>query len=208
MNCQIAGVDEAGRGSLAGPVAAAAVILDPIRPIHGLADSKLLSPSRRENLAAQIRQNALAWSVGLIWQERIDQINILAASLEAMAKAVSCLKTRPGKILIDGNQLVPVQTLIKYWKAADPFPKQECLVGGDRLNAAISAASIIAKTFRDRLMTALSRKWPQYDFARHKGYGTREHLAALRQFGSCPLHRQTFRGVKATPVQCELSCSK
>lgn len=193
----VAGIDEAGRGCLAGPVVAAAVILDSAHPVQGLADSKLLSASKREKLSSQIRRHALAWSVGLSWQGQIDRINILAATLEAMAKASATLKTLPAMLLIDGNQIIPARTMDKFWKSDDPAPKQKCIIDGDRLHPAISAASIIAKTFRDRLMLAFSRKWPQYHFEKHKGYGTKLHYACLREFGPCPLHRLSFRGVSA-----------
>lgn len=195
MASLIAGIDEAGRGCLAGPVAAAAVILNPARPIPGLADSKALSASKRMRLASQIRQNALAWGIGLVWQKRIDEANILLATFEAMAKAARALKIAPDKLLIDGNQTIPGKILSKCACDGQPLPAQECVIDGDQLEPAISAASIIAKTFRDSLMIAFARKWPVYHFEKHKGYGTKAHYAALREHGPCPLHRISFRGV-------------
>jgi len=180
---RIAGVDEAGRGPLAGPVVAAAVVLDPQRPISGLNDSKKLSATRREALAEQIRANALAVGIGIAAPELIDRINILQATLQAMQWAVAGLEPAAEEAIIDGNQLpcldIPARTL----------------VGGDGLHPAISAASIIAKTHRDALMAALDADYPGYGFARHKGYPTPAHLEALERLGPCPAHRQTFRPV-------------
>jgi len=178
-----AGVDEAGRGPLAGPVVAAAVILDPERPVEGLADSKQLSPARREFLAGQIQERALAWSVGRAEVEEIDRLNILNASLLAMARAVAGLPVPPSLVLVDGNR----------------SPKLECevraIVRGDASVAEISAASIIAKVMRDKEMNALDEVFPGYGFAVHKGYPTRQHLAALRQLGASIAHRRSFRPV-------------
>ena len=188
----VAGVDEAGRGCLAGPVAAAAVILDPRRPIAGLADSKSLSASKREALAAEIKAKALAWGLGLSWQRRIDEINILQATFEAMGKAARSLKIQPSLLLIDGPHRVPSPAL------GLPIP-QKAIVRGDQSEPCISAASILAKCFRDLLMSRLDRKWPAYGFARHKGYGVPAHLAALREHGPCPLHRMSFRRVRPGP---------
>lgn len=188
-----AGVDEAGRGSLAGPVAAAAVILDPKAPVLGLADSKKLSSGKREALSFLIKSQALAWGLGLVWQKRVDEANILQASFEAMAKAVSSMRIRPDLLLIDGPFRIPEPVMEAAGLKLMP---QKAIVRGDQSEPAVSAASIIAKCFRDRLMTALARKWPQYGFERHKGYGTREHLRALKERGPCPLHRLTFKGAR------------
>lgn len=196
----IAGVDEAGRGCLAGPVVAAAVILPENRPIDGLADSKALSERQREALAPVIRRTALAWGLGMVWPRRIEAVNILQATFEAMSRAVACLgrgRALPSRLLIDGNKTIPLPVLraaLRDWPDA-ALPRQTAIVGGDATQAAISAASILAKTQRDRLMLALDRRWPDYGFARHKGYGTAAHYAALHAHGPCPLHRLTFRGV-------------
>ena len=189
----IAGIDEAGRGCLAGPVVAAAVILNPARPIAGLADSKSLSPSKREKLSISIKNDALAWGLGLSWQKRIDEINILQASFEAMAKAVAVLKIRPNHLLIDGPFCIPAVHLAK--KACSSI-SQTAIIRGDQSEASISAASILAKCYRDQLMYVFSRKWPNYSFAQHKGYGTKAHLQALAKYGPCPLHRLSFRKVR------------
>lgn len=182
----IAGVDEAGRGPLAGPVTAAAVILHPDRPIDGLDDSKRLSAKRREALAPQIREFAHAWAVVHVQAPEIDTLNILQATLSAMQRAVCQLSCPPQRILIDGNR-VP---------EALPAPA-EAIVGGDGLHACISAASILAKTARDALMLAAEQDYPGYGFAQHKGYGTAAHLAALRQLGPSSLHRRSFAPVLA-----------
>lgn len=190
---RIAGIDEAGRGCLAGPVVAAAVILPEGASISGLADSKVLSPTRRDGLAAEIGTVALAWGIGVVWPPEIDRINILQATLKAMCHAAAVLKVRPQGLLIDGNQLVP-EPLFARW-GWSPLPRQKSVVDGDALVPVISAASIIAKTFRDMLMDKLDRRYPGYGFAKHKGYGSKEHFAALREHGPCPMHRKTFRGV-------------
>lgn len=184
----IAGIDEAGRGCLAGPVVASAVILGPAC-VQGLTDSKKLSPAKRSFLAAQIKNSALAWSIGISWPGEIDRINILQATLQAMAKAVKRLKIHPCHVLIDGNQQIPVNI------------SQQTIIGGDGSEPCISAASILAKTFRDRLMISLAHKYPGYDFARHKGYGTRDHLKSIRALGPSPIHRMTFRGVKPRKIE-------
>jgi ribonuclease HII len=180
---RVAGIDEAGRGPLAGPVVAAAVILDPTRPIAGLRDSKLLSPAQRERIAAEIRGRALAWAVGQSEVAEIDALNILRATLLAMRRAVDALQVSPLEALVDG----------------DRCPELGCparaIVKGDRDVAVIAAASILAKTARDALLIVLDREYPQYGFARHKGYGTPEHLAALGRYGPCPAHRQSFAPV-------------
>ena len=179
----IAGVDEAGRGPLAGPVCAAAVILDPARPIVGLRDSKLLSAARRECLAEEIRASALAWSVASADVAEIDSLNILQATLVAMRRAVEALAPAPTEALIDGNQVPRL-----------PCPAR-AIVKGDRDVAAISAASILAKTARDAVLRELHTLYPLYGFARNKGYGTPEHLAALARHGPCAAHRRSFAPV-------------
>jgi ribonuclease HII len=182
---RIAGVDEAGRGPLAGPLAVAAVILDPAQPIAGLDDSKKLSAIRREALYVQIVTHALAWSVVLVEVEEIDRINIFQATMAGMSRALRGLRVPAMEAWIDGNQL-PRDL---------PCPGR-AIVGGDALEPAISAASILAKVSRDRLMIALDATWPGYGFAAHKGYGTRLHLAALQRLGPCPQHRRSFAPVR------------
>lgn len=179
----VAGVDEAGRGPLAGPVVAAAVILDELHPIRGLADSKVLSPARRARLYDEIRAKALCCSVAEASVEEIDQLNILQATLLAMQRAVEGLRLKPAKVLVDGNRLPRLSMLA------------EAVVGGDAKVAAISAASILAKVTRDRWCEQFHADYPQYGFASHKGYGTAEHLAALRAHGACPAHRRSFAPV-------------
>jgi len=180
----VAGVDEVGRGPLAGPVVAAAVILDPARFIVGLADSKKLSEARREALAPIIREQALAWALGRAEVEEIDAINILQASLLAMRRAVLALSVAPEFALIDGNRCPDL-----------PCPA-EAVVKGDSRVAAISAASIIAKVARDHEMVALDAQYPGYGLAGHKGYPSRVHLAALQQLGVTPIHRRSFAPVR------------
>jgi ribonuclease HII len=179
----VAGVDEAGRGPLAGPVVAAAVILDDLHPIKGLADSKILSARRREQLFDEIRAKALCCCIAQASVEEIERLNILQATLLAMRRAVEGLRLKPALVLVDGNRL-PVLTM-----------RAEAIVKGDALVAAISAASILAKVHRDRWCAEVDAQYPQYGFARHKGYGTAEHLAALTAHGVCPQHRKTFRPV-------------
>ena len=186
----MAGVDEAGRGPLAGPVVAAAVVLDPRTPVHGLADSKKLTAKRRDELAGQIRTHALAWSVAWADPAEIDAINILAATMLAMRRAILGLALMPDRVLVDGNRLPD----LRFEKGT---LSGEAIVGGDDTVAAISAASIIAKTTRDRMMVALDKIHPCYEFARHKGYGTEIHRERLREFGPCCEHRQTFAPVRA-----------
>ncbi len=180
---RLAGVDEAGRGPLAGPVVAAAVILDVQKPIHGLADSKQLSARRREQLAAEIAERALCVGLAVIEAGEIDHINILQATLKAMCLAVAELSPQPTMVHIDGNQAPPLNLPLKT------------LIGGDRIDPAIGAASIVAKVHRDRLMQDWHKHFPEYGFDRHKGYPTPAHLAALKRFGPCPAHRQSFRPV-------------
>jgi ribonuclease HII len=179
----VAGVDEAGRGPRAGPVVAAAVILDDLQPIKGLADSKILSARRREQLFDEIRAKALCCCIAQASVEEIERLNILQATLLAMRRAVEGLRLKPALVLVDGNRL-PVLTM-----------RAEAIVKGDALVAAISAASILAKVHRDRWCAEVDVQYPQYGFARHKGYGTVQHLAALTAHGACPQHRKTFRPV-------------
>jgi ribonuclease HII len=184
-----AGVDEVGRGPLAGPVMAGAVILDPARPIAGLADSKTLSESAREQLAEEIKASALAWAIGRAEVEEIDQINILQASLLAMRRAVLALSPQAEYALIDGNRCPDL-----------PCPS-EAIIKGDQSVAAISAASIIAKVTRDREMVEMEAIYPGYAFASHKGYPTKVHLAALQELGLTPIHRRSFGPVKKLLVR-------
>jgi ribonuclease HII len=179
----IAGVDEAGRGPLAGPVVAAAVILDDLNPIAGLNDSKKLTALKREKLFDEIRAKALCCSIAQASVEEIDEINILQATLLAMRRAVEGLRLKPSKVLVDGNRLPVLDVLA------------EAIVRGDATVPAISAASILAKVTRDRWCATLDQQYPQYGFAGHKGYGTVEHLAALKAHGACPEHRKTFAPV-------------
>lgn len=180
----VAGVDEAGRGPLAGPVVAAAVILDERRPIRGLKDSKELTPLKRERLFDEIHAKALCLSIAQASVEEIDTLNILQATLLAMKRAIEGLRLRPAKVLIDGNQLPKIRI------------RAEAVVGGDALVKSISAASILAKVHRDRLCLDLHREHPLYGFHDHKGYSTPEHLAALKAHGACPHHRRTFAPVR------------
>jgi len=179
----VADVDEAGRGPLAGPVVAAAVVLDPDRRVRGLRDSKLLTPDAREELAVEIRTHAVAWAVGVGEVAEIDAINIFQASLLAMRRAVEALAVPPDVVWIDGQHCPPLA-----------YPAR-AIVDGDRSVAAIAAASILAKTARDALLVELDRNYPAYGFARHKGYSTPEHLAALAAHGPCPAHRRYFAHV-------------
>jgi len=186
----LAGVDEAGRGPLAGPVVAAAVILLPGADLPGVADSKTLSARQREGAFVSILEQAEAAGVGIVDRERIDRVNILEASLEAMAFALCGLRTRPDLILIDGNR-VPRGMPGKLAGVT-----LQALVGGDGTSLAVAAASIIAKCVRDSIMRGYDLDYPGYGFAAHKGYGTRAHLAALRSLGPCPIHRRSFAPVR------------
>jgi ribonuclease HII len=176
----VAGVDEAGRGPLAGPVVAAAVILDPEHPIAGLADSKKLSASRRARLEREIQAHALCWAVGRAEVEEIDRINILQASLLAMQRAVAALSVQPGRVLVDGNQCPRLPMAV------------EAVVKGDQTVAAISAASILAKEARDRELVELDTRYPGYGLAAHKGYPTKTHLEALQRLGVTEVHRRSY----------------
>lgn len=185
----IAGVDEVGRGPLAGPVVAAAVILDPGSPIEGLMDSKKLSEKRREELAQEIRQKALAWAIARAEVEEIDTMNILQASLLAMQRAVEQLPVTPQHVLVDGNRCPQLSYSV------------EAIVRGDDLVPAISAASIIAKVARDREMMEMAQRFPGYGFDGHKGYPTKMHIQALNTLGVCPIHRRSFGPVKRCLMQ-------
>ena len=179
-----AGVDEAGRGPLAGPVVAAAVILDDLQPIKGLNDSKLLTPRMRERLFDEIHAKALCFCIAQASVEEIDTLNILQATMLAMRRAVEGLRLRPHKVLVDGNR-IPILKVAA-----------EAIVGGDAKVKSISAASILAKVHRDRLCVELHERHPQYGFHDHKGYSTPVHLAALREHGACPEHRRSFAPVR------------
>ena len=188
----VAGVDEAGRGPLAGPVVAAAVILDDERPIDGLKDSKLLTEARRVELAKEVRRRARAFAVALAQPIEIDGVNILQASLLAMERAVLRLGLTPDLIQVDGRQIPRFEGVERPFLA-------EPIVHGDQLVPAISAASILAKVCRDRLMRRWHRRYPLYGFDSNKGYATPRHLAALSRFGPCPIHRQSFAPVRQAP---------
>lgn len=186
------GVDEAGRGPLAGAVFAAAVILDPRKPIDGLADSKVLSEKRREVLAIEIKQHAFAWFISSASVEEIDTLNILQATLLAMKRAVEGLSHRPDEVLVDGLHVPRIDIASR------------AIVEGDRIIAEISAASILAKTARDDDMRGWDARFPQYGFARHKGYGTRAHVDALNREGPCEIHRMSFAPVREAQRQLRL----
>lgn len=180
----ICGIDEAGRGPLAGPVVAAAVVLDKKRRINGLNDSKQLTEERRDILAARIKERAVAWGVGVATVEEIDTVNIRQANFLAMRRAFDQLGMMPTHVLVDGKDPPPIPCRIT------------CIVGGDALESAISAASILAKTTRDAMMVDLCARYPGYGFSQHKGYGVAAHLEALRRLGPCPVHRRSFRPVR------------
>jgi len=181
----VAGIDEAGRGPLAGSVVAAAVILDDASPIPGLTDSKKLSPARRAILEQEIKQKAFAWAIAEASHEEVDSINILQASLLAMKRALQSLSLNPELVLVDGNRLPPVNGY-----------RMKAIVGGDLSEPCISAASILAKEYRDRQMLELDRLYPEYGFARHKGYPTALHRELLQKHGVSPVHRKSFRPVR------------
>ncbi len=194
----IAGVDEAGRGPLAGPVVAAAVILDELKPIKGLADSKQLTAKRREKLYDEIRAKALCCSIAQATVEEIDRLNILQATMLAMQRAVQGLRLKPAKVLVDGNRLPALDVLA------------EAIVSGDALVPAISAASILAKVSRDRMLEELHALHPEFGFDRHKGYGTAQHLRALQTHGALAAHRRSFAPVAralATATVVEVSAA-
>jgi ribonuclease HII len=192
------GIDEAGRGCLAGPVVAGAVVLPSEFDMPGLGDSKKIPPRRREELAAAIRSAAVAWGLGLAWPWEIDRINILQATFCAMIRAARrCVGACPSplSLSIDGSHIIPASLFAAlFWPGL--LPRQQAVIRGDALVPAISAASILAKSFRDKLMRALARRYPRYGFERHKGYGAPEHLQALARHGACRMHRMTFRKVR------------
>ena len=179
----VAGVDEAGRGPLAGPVVAAAVLLAPDSKFNGLDDSKKLSPKIREKFFLIIKEQALSYGIGIVDVEKIEKINILQASLLAMKHAVENLSLKPDLLLIDGNQAI--DTDIKQWT----------IVKGDSLSQSIAAASVLAKVTRDKLMEQYHEQFPRYAFNKHKGYGTSLHRDLIKKYGPCPIHRRTFKGV-------------
>lgn len=187
---RVAGLDEVGRGALAGPVVAAAVILDPATPLpEGLDDSKKLTARQRERIAAELRERAVCYAYGLVGPEEIDRTNILVATRRAMLEALEQLRPCADFLLIDALQL-----------RESPLP-QRAIIRGDSVSASIAAASVIAKTYRDALMREYHEQFPDYGFARHVGYGTREHWAALRARGCCSIHRKSFRGVLAEEAE-------
>lgn len=185
-----AGVDEAGRGPLAGPVAAAAVILDDARPIIGLADSKRLSPARREALALEIRASSLAWGLGWADAAEVDEFNVLQATFLAMRRALAALSSAPAHVIVDGNRCPSLQGLTFECTV-------EAVVRADAIVASVSAASILAKTARDACMRELDLRYPGYGFADHKGYPTASHVAALRRLGPSPVHRRSYAPVQS-----------
>ncbi len=188
----IAGVDEVGRGCLAGPVVAGAVIL--YEEIPGVTDSKRLSPTKRNILAQEIKQRARCWSIGIAWPKEIDKYNIFQATTIAMIRAINALKYRPDFVFIDGKFSLPIDI------------KNKAVVKGDSLIPPISAASILAKTFRDKLMKIFSKKYPQYGFAKNKGYPTKDHIVALKRYGPSPIHRISFSPVAKTLSKEKRDC--
>jgi ribonuclease HII len=191
---RVAGLDEVGRGALAGPVVAAAVILDPSAALpEGLDDSKKLTPLQRERIAEELRRTSLCYAVGQVEPEEIDETNILVATRRAMLQALERLQPCADFLLIDA---------IPLHESGLP---QKAIIRGDSASASIAAASVIAKTYRDRLMREYDAQFPAYGFARHVGYGTREHWAALREHGCCPIHRRSFRGVRSEESSQESS---
>jgi ribonuclease HII len=192
----IAGLDEAGRGPLAGPVLAAAVVFPRSYQNPDIKDSKLLSANRREQLVAVIKRDAVGWGVGSVEAGAIDRINIFEASLLSMVRAYQALRSSPDYLLIDGDQKIPPALFFSAGIALESIPRQGTIIGGDRLCVSISAASILAKVARDALMTELDARYPQYGFANHKGYACAAHLEALRRFGPSPAHRQSFKPVR------------
>ena len=192
----VAGTDEVGRGPLAGPVVAAAVILPRGFSHPEIKDSKLLTAKQREKLAPLIRDNAQSWGLGRVEVEEIDRINILKASLLAMVKALECLKTRPDCLLIDGNQRIPRDFLLESIFFGRRSLYQKTIVKGDQLCISIAAASIVAKVARDEMMVDLDKRYPEYGFAAHKGYTCAAHLEALRRYGPSPIHRHSFKPVR------------
>jgi ribonuclease HII len=192
----IAGIDEAGRGPLAGPVVAAAVILPRGFRHREIKDSKLLSAQQRETLAPVIRQESVCWGVGVVEVDEIDRINILQASLLAMVKALAALSSKPDCVLIDGNQPIPGPLFLREKFAGGNSLYQKTIIKGDQLCRSIAAASILAKVARDNIMVELDKRFPEYGFASHKGYCCAAHFEALRRYGPSPIHRQSFGPVR------------
>ena len=195
FNC-IAGIDEAGRGPLAGPVVAAAVVLPRQFKNDEVRDSKLLTVMQRERLAPVIKANAMSWGLGIVDVQEIDRFNILKAALMAMAQACQALAPAPDLLLIDGNQTIPVEFFNLARASCLPAPRQSAIIKGDRICLSIAAASILAKVARDQIMIELDGIYPQYGFAGHKGYGSAAHLRALRRHGPSPVHRRSFAPVR------------
>ncbi len=198
---RIAGVDEAGRGPLAGPVVAAAVVFEPGAFNPDIRDSKLLSARKRERLADWIKERATSWAVGVADPGEIDRLNILRASLVAMARAVRGLVVTPDYLMIDGPYGIPAASLVEDGGPWTAPPAQRTVKGGDRLCFSIAAASIIAKVARDRMMVELDSQYPEYGFASHKGYRSRRHADALDRYGPCPVHRRSFKPVRESLEQ-------
>ena len=202
------GVDEAGRGCLAGPVVAAAVLFpagcDTLALLPELADSKQCSVATRNRLAPLVKQQCAAWRIGISWPAEIDEVNILNATFRAMSRAVSRLRLADvlPPLAVDGNHRIRKDAW--YTVTTRPLPEQVAVIGGDATVPAISAASILAKVFRDAFMEKMHARWPLYGFGGHKGYGTREHVAAIAEHGPCPIHRKTFRGVRTEEQQFSL----
>ncbi|SKA90450.1 RNase HII [Paucidesulfovibrio gracilis DSM 16080] len=192
----VAGVDEAGRGCLAGPVVAGAAMLPDSADLPGLTDSKALSEKKREVLYPLVRREALAFGIGLAWPWEIDELNILQATFLAMARAVAAMRRPARLLLVDGNKTIPGHALAAA--GLDPLP-QRFEIKGDARFPNISAASVLAKVWRDRFMVAMDRRYPGYGFAEHKGYGAKPHFQAIQELGPCRMHRRTFRGVRAEP---------
>ncbi len=201
------GIDEAGRGALAGPVVSAAVVFKEDFDLIGLDDSKKLTAKQRKEFSDEIKEFALGYGIGIAWHSLIDKENILQASLISMTRATAALaykiKKVPTSLLIDGNKTIPTPYFNMYANCFDTAPKQEAIVDGDALVPVISAASVIAKVFRDELMEKYDKRFPDYNFAKHMGYGSKEHREAIKKYGPCPIHRKTFKGVR--PEQEQLS---
>lgn len=192
----VAGIDEVGRGPLAGPVVAAAVILPCGFSHPEIKDSKMLSSKQREKLALIIQQAAQGWALGVIDVDGIDRLNILWASLTAMALALQCLTPKPDYVLIDGNQKIPLEFFIEVGSNSAQLLSQQTIVKGDQLCLSIAAASIVAKVARDQMMVDFDKQYPEYGFAGHKGYASAAHLAALQRYGPTPIHRRSFKPVR------------
>ena len=197
----VAGLDEVGRGPLAGPVVAAAVVLPRGFSNGDIKDSKLLSPAQRERLVPVIKENAVCWGIGVVPVEEIDRLNILKASLLAMAKAFRALRPAPDCLLIDGKQAIPAEFFRLKRISTKLRPQQRTIVKGDQLCFSIAAASILAKVARDAMMVDLDKSYPEYGFADHKGYTCSAHLEALRRFGPSPIHRRSFKPVREACVE-------